>query len=118
MVQRQSTRCIFSDHRMCSTTEMMKTLGWESLAEQQWQAKAIVMFRICINIIDISVSLFTPVAHYGHCSQDSFLIPHCRTEKFKDSFIPTGTKIWNSLKIEERSCKSLAAFRRKLFKEN
>ena len=49
---------------------MMKTLGWESLAEQQWQAKALMMFRTCNILIDIPVSLFTPAVHYGHHSQD------------------------------------------------
>ena len=54
--------------------------------------KAIMMFRICNNLIDILVSLFTPVAHYGHRSQNSFLIPYFRTDKLKNSCIPTGTK--------------------------
>ena len=119
MVQKQSARYVLSDyHRISSPTQMMKTLGWESLADRRWQARAIMMFRICNNLIDIQVSLFTPVTHYGHRSQDSFPIPYCRTDKFKNSFIPTGTKIWDSLIIEERSGGSLEAFKRKLSKEN
>jgi len=96
----------------------MSTLGLESLAERRRQAKAIMMFRVCYNLTDIPVSLFTPVAHYGDHAQDSFLIPYCRTDKFKNSFTLTGTIIWNRLTIEERSSGSLEAFRRKICKEN
>ena len=94
MVQRRSARFVFSDYRRTSSpTEMIKTLGWDSLAERRWQAKAILMYKICNNLIDIPVSLFTPVAYYGHRSQACFLVLYCRIDNFKNSFIPTGSKI-------------------------
>ena len=119
IVQRRSTRYAYSTYyRMSSPTEMISTIRWESLAEQQWQAKTIMMFRICNNLIYIPASPLTPVAHYGHHWRDSFPIPYYRADKFKNSFIPTGTKIWNGLTIEERSSGSLEASKRKLCKDN
>ena len=119
MVKRPSARFFHSDYRITSSpTEMMKALAWESLVERRWQAKAIMMYKICNNLIDMPVSLFTSVGYYGNHSQACFIVPYCRTDHFNNLFIPSGTKSWNGLPMKDRSIGSLDAFKIKLRKAN
>ena len=89
---------------------MTNTIGYENLAERRWQATAIMMYKICNNLIDIPVSLFTLVAYYRHRSQACVLVPYCRKGDFKNSFITSETKLWKGLLTEDRSIGSLEAF--------
>ena len=95
---------------------MMSQLGWESLAERRKKAKAIMMFKICKNLIDIPVTYFTPANPYGRRSEQVFTIPYCRTDTFKYSFVPAGAKIWNCLTPDVRSLGSVDALKLQLEK--
>lgn len=117
MVQRRSARFVFNDYgRTASPSDMMNQLGWESLAERRKKAKAVMMFKICKNLIDIPVSYFTPVHPHGRRSEQVFAIPYCRTDTFKFSFVPTGAKVWNNLKPNIRSLGSVDALKLQLEK--
>ena len=62
MVQRRSARFVFSNYpRTASLSDMIKTLGWESLAERRKKSKIIMMYKIDNNLSDIPKNVFKPV---------------------------------------------------------
>ena len=108
MVQRRSARFVYSNYcRTASPSDMIKPLGWESLAERRKKSKIIMMYKIDNNLIDIPKTLFKPVNPHGRRSNMIFHVPYCKSDTFRFSFIPSATNIWNSLPENIRNQNSL-----------
>ena len=115
MVQRRSARFVYSNYRRtASPSDMIKTLGWESLAERRKKSKIIMMYKIDNNLIDIPKTLFKPVNPHGRRSNMIFHVPYCNSDTFRFSFIPSATNIWNSLAENIRNQNSLDSLKRAL----
>ena len=92
-------------------SEMIKELGWESLAERRAKLKAAMMFKIQNNIVDIPKDFFTEVGTHNRRSQAVVFVPAARVNCYRYSFVPTVAKIWNGLPIGTRNSKSLESFK-------
>ena len=111
MVQRRYARFVFGDYRTTSSvTEMVNQLQWTTLQERRAQAKAVMMFRIVNNLVDVPHTYLTPtVALRGHSMK--YLVPFTRTSVYRQSFFPDGIRIWNSLPQELVNCTSTTSFK-------
>ena len=111
MVQRRYARFVFGDYRTTSSvTEMVNQLQWTTLQERRAQAKAVMMFRIVNNFVDVPHTYLTPtVALRGHSMK--YLVPFTRTSVYRQSFFPDGIRIWNSLPQELVNCTSTTSFK-------
>ena len=59
MVLRRSARFVYSNYRRtASPGDVIKTLGWESLAERRKKSKIIMMYKIDNNLTDIPKNSF------------------------------------------------------------
>ncbi|KAK3103099.1 hypothetical protein FSP39_016427 [Pinctada imbricata] len=115
MVQRRAARFIMGDyHTTSSVTTMMEQLGWRTLQERRAQAKAVMMFRIVNQLVDIPHTYLTParVSVRGHSQR--FTVPHTRTTTYRHSFFPDSIRIWNALPQDAISCNTLESFKASL----
>ena len=87
-VQRRTARFCFSDYsRTSSVTSMMQELGWEDLQTRWQQNKAIMMYKIVNNLVDIPADQYLTTAGAstrGH--KQRYLVPFCSVNACKGSF--------------------------------
>ncbi|KAK3099192.1 hypothetical protein FSP39_000806 [Pinctada imbricata] len=115
MVQRRSARFVTHDHRRTSSvTSMLDHLQWRTLQERRVQARAIMMYRIVSNLVDIPTSYLTPTAINIRGHNQTFLVPYARTSAYKYSFFPGAIRIWNSLPQSAIACNTLECFKSQL----
>ncbi|XP_062605835.1 uncharacterized protein LOC134267643 [Saccostrea cucullata] len=96
MVQRRTARMVTSNYRTTSSvTDMLQQLQWTSLQERRGQAKAVMMYRIVYQLIDIPPLLLFP-ATTTRGNSIMFLVPYARTLVYQKSFFfPDGILVWN-----------------------
>ena len=115
MVQRGSARFVMGDyHTISSVTTMLTNLDWNTLQERRAQAKAVMMFRIVNNLVDIPTTYLIPAATTIRGHSHKFLVPYARTSTYQQSFFPDSIRIWNSLPQHVISCNSLESFKGEL----
>ena len=112
-VQRRSARFAFSDYsRLSSVTNMMKQLGWPSLAERRARNKATMLYRIVNHQVAIDPSSLTSTATEntrGHTHK--LMVPYARIDALRHSFIPSTIRIWNNLPAHVVEAKSVDMFK-------
>lgn len=117
-VQRRAARFVFNNYSSYSSvSEMIQRLNWKPLAHCRNQLKAITIFKIIHNFIDIPADIhLIPVSsgHYTRGHQMRFQQPMTRINSYLHSFFPSSIKIWNSLSDDIISCTTLEQFKQKL----
>ena len=100
-----------------SVTNMLQNLNWPPLAHCRNQLKAITMFKIMHQLIDIPADtiLIPAPSNYslrGHSMR--LLQPNTRVNSYLNSFFPSSIKIWNNLPNDFITCSSLDQFKARL----
>ena len=112
-VQRRAARFVSSDYSPTSSvTSMLDRLGWESLEQRRQKAKVVMMYRIVHSLIAIpSAPLLQPLgaATRGHSYR--YRTPYTRTTTYRESFYPSGIRLWNQLPESVTCAKSLDSFK-------
>ena len=112
-VQRRAARFVSSDYSPTSSvTSMLDRLGWESLEQRRQKAKVVMMYRIVHSLIAIpSAPLLQPLvaATRGHSYR--YRTPYTRTTTYRESFYPSGIRLWNQLQESVTCAKSLDSFK-------
>ena len=100
MVQRRAARMVMSDYRSTSSvTSMLNQLQWSTLQERRAQAKAVMMYRVVYQLIDIPLYILVPIIS-SRGNNITFLVPYARTLMYQKAFFPDTIRIWNSLPSE------------------
>jgi len=99
--QRQAARFVMNNYSSyASVTQMLNTLNWPTLAKCRQQERAIMMFKIIHNLVDIPANYYLtplPMTHDTRGHNMRLLQPMTRTDSYLYSFFPSAIKIWNSL---------------------
>ena len=117
-VQRRCARFVYNNYSSyASVTNMLQNLNWPPLAHCRNQLKAITMFKIMHQLIDIPADtiLIPAPSNYslrGHSMR--LLQPNTRVNSYLNSFFPSSIKIWNNLPNNLITCSSLDQFKARL----
>ena len=117
-VQRRCARFVYNNYSSyASVTNMLQNLNWPPLAHCRNQLKAITMFKIMHQLIDIPTDtiLIPAPSNYslrGHSMR--LLQPNTRVNSYLNSFFPSSIKIWNNLPNDLITCSSLDQFKARL----
>ena len=106
--------------RTSSVSEMLNVLGWTSLQERRLRAKAVIMYNIVNQNIDIPYDYLTPspAQTMTRGAHIKFIVPHARTNVLKNSFFPSSVALWNGIPASITSAPSVDAFRAGLVKHS
>ena len=98
-VQRRAARFVTGDyHRTSSTSQMITSLGWPPLQQRRADAKLVLMYRTIHNLVDIPCSAYYhPAVMSTRGPTIRYLLPFCRTDTYRHSFIPSSIRLWNGL---------------------
>ena len=119
-VQRRYARFVYNNYSSyASVTNMLQNLNWPPLAHCRNQLKAITMFKIMHQLIDIPADtiLIPALSNYslrGHSMR--LLQRNTRVNSYLNSFFKflSSIKIWNNLPNDLITCSSLDQFKARL----
>ena len=117
-VQRRSVRFILNNYsRTSSVTSMMESQNLPLLETRRTCNRAIMMFKILNNIVDISIdpTVLVPNTLPTRGHNRRFRQLPVRTNSFGKSFFPDSIKIWNQLPTPIVNCNDLETFKLQLY---
>ena len=99
--QRQAAKFVMNNFSSyASVTQMLTSLNLPTLAQCRRQERAIMLFKIIHNLVDIPANSYitpVPMTHDTRGHNIKFMQPMTRTDSYLHSFFPSAIKIWNSL---------------------
>ena len=116
--QRQAARFVMNNFSSyASVTQMLTSLNWPTLAQCRQQERAIMLFKIIHNLVDIPANCYltpVPMTHDTRGHNMRFMQPMTRTDSYLHSFFPSAIKIWNSLPQYVIDSKDIDEFKQRL----
>jgi hypothetical protein len=101
MVQRRAACVVNFDYRTTSSVSaMLAHLNWTTLQERRAHAKAVMMYRVVNQLIDIPSSPILVPTNSLRGNNISFIVPYTRTLTYQKSFFRDGIRIWDALPSE------------------
>ena len=95
------------------TTRSTSILGWESLQHRRTTARIVMMYHVKHHLIDIPVAMLShPATFITHHHSSGHLVPYCRTDVHRHSFLPARIRLWKQLS-ECIICPTLDTFKAK-----
>lgn len=90
MVQRFYARFLSKDYgRTCSVSEMLKDIGWDTLAERRAKAEAAMIYRIKKDLVDVPIARYlTPLAARSRHSENKLWVLYAWMEFVFESVFP------------------------------
>jgi hypothetical protein len=119
-VQRRAARFTMNNYaRQASVTEMLKELNWPSLQERRMYFNVVMLYRIGHSFVAIPFSILPPLATHSystrsHHHNQQFIIPQCRINSYKHSFIPRTVIVWNQLQDSAICSTTTESFKKEL----
>lgn len=108
-VQLAAARIVTGLPIFATSETLYSETGWETLKIRRYVAKMSTMFKIhkgtvpeYLNTCNIVPNKHENVSKYNTRNKEQFIIPRCRLELFKKSFVPDAVKQWNLLKLDTR----------------
>ena len=116
-VQNKAARFVMSDWSWSSNvTGIKSTCQWEPLQERRAGACVVIFHKIQHSLVAIPMTLFqnTPSTIITRGAPSKFVAPFCRTQAYKNTFIPNAPVLWNSLPPGVATVTDPDSFRRSL----
>ena len=115
MVQRRAARFVFNTYQpIAPATNMVNSLGWETLETRRLRARLTMLYKIKNNLLVVAIPLpaivTTPLRstpRHPHEFDDIY----ASTESYKNSFFIRTVKEWNRLPQSIYSKDSLLSFK-------
>jgi hypothetical protein len=106
-------------YRKTSYEKLLVELGWETLKIRQKYQRLILMYKVQHDLtpqylLDIMPSSHRQSSSYTLRNSSNISLPHCRTERYKMSFVPHTISDWNALSTCTRNLPSLYTFKKQL----
>ena len=102
------------DRHVVSNADVLETIGWPTLAWRRRRCKLLFFWKLLHGHGPPSLRVCVPPSIDDRAQQNlrrkTFEVPKCRTEKRRQSFIPTCIALWNTLPDSVISCTSSCSF--------
>lgn len=113
-LQLEAARIVTGTNRSISRTKLYEETGWEPLSTRREKHRLILFYKMVNNIAPQHLSNLLPEVNqsvYNLRNSGSYTPPFCRTETYRQSFIPATTRDWNSLPTDLKSAPTLSNFK-------
>ena len=118
-LQLEAARIITGTNVSISRAKLYEETGWEPLTTRREKHRLVLFYKMINGLAPIHLSNLLPATRqtqYSLRNSDNLTVPFCRTETYRQSFIPATTRDWNSLSLELRSAPTLGSFKSRLDK--
>ena len=116
-IQRRAARFINNDYsRTSSVTDMITKLDWKPLHERRRENRLILMYKIVNDLIAIPAEthITKNTGKTRSSTTNKIKVYSCKTDIFKNSFIPRTILDWNNLSEKCTTAKSIEIFKEEL----
>ena len=118
-VQRRAARFVYNNFQNRdpgAVTAMLSDLGWETLEQRRAKIRAVMMYKIVYNLVDIPAeNLLIPADSRTRSSSNTgYKVIYTRSDLYKYSFFPRTILTWNLLPLGLRQSTSVEQFRASL----
>ena len=115
-VNRRAARFVTNDYSYYSSvSQMLQTLGWQTLNERRAHAKVTMVYRIVHQLVEIQPEPYLrPLVTSSRGHSERLYIPYCRSPAYQSSFFPNGARLWNQLPQHVVCAASVEAFKASL----
>ena len=116
-IQNEAARTVTGCTKLVSRVDLNKESGWESLAERRRKHRLILFYKMVNGIAQDYLSSLVPATNrpvYNLRNIQNFQSIACRTNLYKNSFLPATTNEWNNLSQNVRNAESLSYFKRQI----
>jgi hypothetical protein len=118
-VQLEAARIVSGAIRGTSHEAIYNELGWETLAKRRERQQLLLFQKMkygqCPEYLNELVPQRTGTLHtYRIRNRNQLIQPRCRTEQYRQSFLPNVIKLWNTLSPEISCIDNYNTFKRKL----
>ena len=119
IVQYESAKVVTGAMKGTCRNYLMKETGWEDMKLRRSIHKLFFYFKIVNNLVPNYLKELLPSqvlerTRYSVRSQSDFTLFPVHTERFKKSFFPSTTKLWNGLDTSVRNLPSISRFKKVL----
>ena len=118
-VQCESAKIVTGAIKGTGRQYLMKELGWEDIKLRRTIHKLMFYYKIVNNLVPNYLKELLPTqvferTHYSLRTQSDFTLFPVHTERFKKSFFPSATNLWNGLDTSVRNLQSVMCFKKAL----
>ena len=118
-VQRRAARFVLNNYqRTASVSNMIDHLEWNTLQDRRSFTNLVMFYKIRCHLVAIPQTFLPQVLLSCHLSRNNhylaYLVPFCRIEAYKQSFVPRTARMWNILPPNIVSSDSLEVFKDRL----
>ena len=98
MVQRRAAGFVCSDYtRQSSVSEMISSLGWDTLQQRRDNARTTMLYKIKHNLVDITPDPPLPNARTSRGNPEQFSQLYVQKNVYQNSFFLATIVLWNRL---------------------
>ena len=117
---KRSARVIVETDLTTSSSLLFSSLKWINIEKRVFYQKCILVFKSLNNMVPPYLQEKFHVninQNYSLRSSDNnqLYIPRPKTNFLKQTFLYSGSQIWNDLPMEVKSCKTLSSFKTKCY---
>ena len=119
-VQYEAAKIVTGAMKGTSKQRLMQEIGWEDLKTRRAIHKLLLYFKIVNNLcpsylVDLLPLLVSERTNYSLRTASNYSIFASRTDRFKRSFFPSTTSLWNDIGNDIRCLDSIGSFKKALF---
>lgn len=118
-VQYEAAKIVTGAMKGTSKQRLMQEIGWEDLKTRRAIHKLLLYFKIVNNLcpsylVDLLPLLVSERTNYSLRTASNYSIFASRTERYKRSFFPSTTSLWNDIGYDIRCLDSIGSFKKAL----
>lgn len=118
-IQYDAARTCLGALSTTSRTNLLNETGWDTLAVRRQVHKTTFFYKIINNLVPTYLQRLCPptvaqMTRYNLRNRNNQILIPARTTRYRESFLPSTTSLWNSLPLELRNTETLEGFKRKM----
>ena len=119
-VQYEAAKIVTGAMKGTSKHRLMQEIGWEDLKTRRAIHKLLLYFKIVNNLCPSYLADLLPLqvserTNYSLRTASNYSLFASRSERFKRSFYPSTTTLWNDISFDIRCLQSIGPFKKALF---
>ena len=118
-VRNEAARIVTGATKLASIQSLLPDTGWESLTSRREKHKLVLFYKMINSLASEYLSSLVPPtggnrSQYNLHNETNLQTIPARSQQYYNSFLPSTTRIWNSLPDDTKNFPSVESFKHKL----
>ena len=114
--QNEAARIVKGETKLASIQSLLSDTGWESLTSRREKHKLVLFYKMINSLAPEYLSSPVPptvgnISQYNLRNETNLQTIPARSQQYYNSFLPSTTRIWNSLSDDTKNSQSVESFK-------